>query len=43
MPNPGLRRFAQASVVCDKCRVNSIDYLDLIRRAQVYDVADETP
>jgi hypothetical protein len=43
MPNPGSRRFAQASVVCDKCRVNSIDYLDLIRRAQVYDVADETP
>ena len=40
---PGLRRFAQASVVCDKCRVNSIDYLDLIRHAQVYDVADETP
>ena len=40
---PGLRCFADQPAVCDKCRMNSIDYLDLIRHARVYDVADKTP
>ena len=35
--------FAEAPSVCDKCRMNSSDYLDLIRCARVYDVADKTP
>lgn len=37
------RRFAEPIAVCDKGRMNSTDYLDLIRGAQVYDVAEKTP
>ena len=40
---PALRRFADPSSVCDKCRMNTTDYLDMIRRARVYDVAEKTP
>ena len=35
--------FAEPGPVCDKGRMNTSDYLDLIRSARVYDVADETP
>jgi len=41
--DPALRRFADPSSVCDKCRMNTTDYLDMIRRARVYDVAEKTP
>ncbi len=35
--------FAEGSPVCDNREMNTIDYLDLIRRAKVYDVAIESP
>ena len=35
--------FAQACPVCDNPRMDSIDYLKLIRDAKVYDVAIESP
>ena len=38
-----LKHFAEATVVCDKSQMNTSNYLDLIRRAQVYDVAEKTP
>jgi len=35
--------FADAHAVCDNRSMNTADYLDLIRGAQVYDVATRTP
>ncbi len=35
--------FAEGRPVCDNREMNTIDYLDLIRRAKVYDVAIESP
>ena len=35
--------FADAARVCDKSRMKSADYIDLIRNARVYDVAEVTP
>ena len=35
--------FAVHAAVCDKGEMNTIEYLDRIRNAEVYDVADKTP
>ena len=35
--------FADTDRVCDKGTMNTPDYLDLIRNARVYDVAEKTP
>jgi threonine dehydratase len=37
------RTFAVHAAVCDKVAMNTTEYLDRIRNAQVYDVADKTP
>jgi threonine dehydratase len=41
-PAAGLT-FAVRAAVCDKGRMDTIEYLDRIRDARVYDVADKTP
>ena len=41
---PGLLlNFAAVRAVCDKVTMDTRDYLDLIRNARVYDVAEKTP
>ena len=40
---PQYGHFADPVPVCDKGRMETSEYLDLIRNAQVYDVAEKTP